>query len=49
MLQDLAPGRVFACAAAMALVDDDQVEEAGGELAVELLPLFRSRDRLIEP
>ncbi len=32
----------------MALVDDDQVEEAGRELAVELLALLRAGDRLIE-
>ena len=33
----------------MAFVDDDQVEEAGRELAIELLPFLRPGDRLIEP
>ena len=32
----------------MALVDHDQVEEAGRELAEELLPLLRAGDRLVE-
>ena len=48
MLQDFAPGRILGGAAAMAFVDDDQVEEAGRELAEELLPLLRPGDRLIE-
>ncbi len=33
----------------MAFVDHDQIEEAGRELAIELLPLLRPGDRLIEP
>ena len=48
VFEDLAPGRILGGAAAMALVDDDQVEEAGRELAEELLPLLRAGDRLIE-
>jgi hypothetical protein len=48
VVQDLAPGRVFGGAAAVALVDDDQVEEVGRELAEELLPLFRAGDRLVQ-
>ena len=48
VLEDLAPGRVLGRAAAVALVDDDQVEEAGRELAEELLPLLRAGDRLVE-
>ena len=34
--------------AAMALVDHDQVEKAGRELAEQLLPLLRAGDRLIK-
>jgi len=33
----------------MALVDHDEVEEAGRELAIEVLPFLRAGDRLIEP
>ena len=49
VLEDLSPGRIVGRAAAMALVDDDQVEEVGRELSIELLPVLRARDRLIEP
>ena len=48
VVEDLAPGGVLGRAAAVALVDHDQVEEAGRELAEELLPLLRAGDRLIE-
>ena len=48
VFEDFAPGRILRGAAAMALVDHDQVEEAGRELAEELLPLLRAGDRLIE-
>ena len=48
VLEDLAPGGVLGGAAAVALVDHDQVEEAGRELAEELLPLLRAGDRLVE-
>ena len=49
VVEDFPPGRILGGAAAMALVDHDQVEEAGRELAIELLPLLRAGDRLIEP
>jgi hypothetical protein len=39
VVEDLAPGGVFGGAAAVALVDDDQVEEVGRQLAKELLPV----------
>ena len=47
-VEDFPPGRILGRAAAMALVDHDQVEEAGRELAEQLLPLLRAGDRLIE-
>jgi hypothetical protein len=37
VVEDLAPGGVFGGAAAMAFVDDDQVEEVGRELLVDVL------------
>ena len=48
IFEDFPPGRILGGAAAMALVDHDQVEEAGRELAEELLALLRAGDRLIE-
>ena len=48
IFEDFPPGRILGGAAAMALVDHDQVEEAGRELAEQLLPLLRAGDRLIE-
>jgi hypothetical protein len=48
VVEDLAPGGVFGGAAAVALVDDDQVEEVGRELAVELLPVLRAGDGLVQ-
>ena len=48
VVEDFAPGGILGGAAAVAFVDDDQVEEAGRELAVELLPLLRAGDGLIE-
>ena len=48
VVEDLAPGGILGRAAAVALVDDDQVEEAGRELAEQLLPFLRAGDRLIE-
>ena len=48
VLEDFAPGGILGRAAAVAFVDDDQVEEAGRELAEQLLPLLRAGDRLIE-
>lgn len=44
----LAPSGVLGGAAAVAFVDDDQVEEAGGEFPKQLLPLLRAGDRLVE-
>ena len=48
VIEDLAPGGILGGAAAMALIDDDQVEKAGRELAVELLPLLRAGDGLVQ-
>ena len=48
VVEDLAPGGILGGAAAVALVDDDQVEEAGRELAEELLALLRAGDGLVE-
>ena len=48
IFEDFAPRRILGGAAAMALVDHDQVEEAGRELAEQLLPFLRAGDRLIE-
>ena len=48
VVEDLAPGGILGGAAAVALVDDDQVEEAGRELPEELLALLRAGDRLVE-
>ena len=48
VFEDFPPGRILGRAAAMALVDHDQVEESGRELAEELLPFLRAGDRLIE-
>ena len=48
ILEDLAPRRIGCGTAPVALVDHDQVEEAGRELLVGLLVLLRPRDRLIE-
>ena len=48
VVEDLAPGGILGGAAAVALVDDDEVEEAGRELAEELLAFLRAGDGLIE-
>ena len=48
VFEDLAPGGIFGGAAAVALVDDDQVEKAGREFAEELLPFLRAGDGLVE-
>ncbi len=39
---------VIGGATTIALFDDDQIEEVGRELLVDVLVLFRSRDRLVE-
>src|SRR5690606_4003585 len=48
VLQDLTPCGILGGAAAVALVDDDEIEEAGRELAVELLAVLGAGDRLVE-
>ena len=48
VVEDFPPGGIFGGAAAMALVDHDQVEEARRELAKELLAVLGSGDGLIE-
>jgi hypothetical protein len=47
VLQDLTPGGVLGRAAPVALVDDDEIEKAGGKLAKELLPLLGAGDGLV--
>src|SRR5262249_23736219 len=42
IIQNFSPGRILSGAAAVALVDHDQIKKAWGELAKELLPLFWS-------
>ena len=48
VVEDLAPGGILGGAAAVAFVDDDQVEKAGRELAVQLLALLRTGDGLVQ-
>ena len=48
VFEDLAPGGILGGAAAVALVDDDQVEEARRELPEQLLAFLRAGDGLIE-
>ena len=48
ILEDLSPGRILGGAASMALVDNDQVEEARREFPEKLLALLRPCDRLVE-
>ena len=49
VVENLAPRRILGGAAAMALVDDDEVEEPRRKLAVEFLALLRAGDGLVEP
>jgi galactokinase len=49
VIEDLAPGGVFGGAAAVALVDDDQVEEVRRQLAEQLLPVFRAGQAWYRP
>lgn len=46
--QDLAPGRIFSGAAAVAFVDDNEVEEVRRELFVDVLFLLGARHGLVE-
>ena len=48
VLKDLAPGRIVRRAAPMALVDHDQVEEAGREPAIGFLIFLGAGDCLVE-
>src|SRR5262249_4508797 len=48
VVEDLSPRGVGVCTTAVTLVDDDEVEEPRRELLVELLPLLRPRDRLVQ-
>ena len=48
VVEDLAPRAVLARAAPVALVDDDEVEEVGAELLVDVLLLLGAADRLVE-
>ena len=48
VFENFAPGGVFGGAAAVALVDDDEVEEAGGEFPKELGSVFGTGDGLVE-
>lgn len=47
IVEDLASGGVHGGAAAMSFVDDDRIDEAGREVAVELLALIGVGDRLV--
>ncbi len=49
IFENLAPGRILGGAAAVALVNDDQVEEARREFPEELLALLRPGDGLVKP
>ena len=49
VFENLAPGRIVGGAAAVTLVDDDQVKEAGREFPEELLALLRPGDGLVKP
>jgi hypothetical protein len=49
MVEDFPPRRIRRRTATMAFIDYDQIEEAGRKLAIELLPVFRPGDCLIEP
>ncbi len=48
VVEDLAPGGVVGGAAAVAFVDDDQVEEVGRELLVDVLLFLGAGDGLVE-
>ena len=48
IVEDLAPRGILGRAAAMALVDHDEVEEIWGEFAIQFLALLGTGDGLIE-
>ncbi len=48
IIEDLPPGGVFRGAAAVTLIDDDEIEELARQLAKDFLALLGARDRLIE-
>ena len=48
VVEDFAPGGIIGGAAAMALVDDDQVEEIAGDVLEDLVFFVRAGDGLIE-
>ena len=48
VVEDFAPSGVFVGTAAMTFVDDDEIEEVGRELPVDLLPFFLAGDCLIK-
>lgn len=48
VVDDFAPGGILVDTAAMTLVDDHEIEEIARELAVDLLPLLRPGDSLVE-
>ena len=48
VFENLAPGGIFGGAAAMALVDDDQIEEVRRELLVDVLLFLGAGDGLVE-
>ena len=48
VIQDLAPGRIVRRAAAVALVDDHQIEEIGRKRLVDVLRFFAAGDRLVQ-
>ena len=47
-VEHFAPGRVVVCAAAVALVDDHQIEEVWRKLSVDLLPFLVAGYRLVQ-
>jgi hypothetical protein len=48
VVEDFMPGGSFGGAAAVAFVDDDQVEEVTGELLVDVLVFLVAGDGLVE-
>jgi hypothetical protein len=46
--EDVAPGGIFGGAATVAFVDDDEIEEVGRKLLVDIAFVFRAGDGLVE-